>query len=445
MNVVDFFNETYKHKPKPYRYNEFVAKKNHVDKDQVLEAKRETADQQTSFIDKNGKLKYNLRKINELPQFIAMLSANIALPLVCEQIVFNLEFLIGYFTEKSVDEILDYFNKIGLSASYALSEQATNAFKQIKYFNLLLLQKGYTIKQAPFSAGTIILESLILFKNHFNYVESFLEQYDQHSYKTCSLIVPYQFLPPPGSDNFLFQYDFYNQPIYKCVIGSDNDENLFILMADRLALFNMSSLWNSGSILIEKSNDPILFLALYLDESEEKKSGKENVELKDHEGGFMIANKHTLWSYSFQGLKVLKKVYHDHEITNVSSINETFVLVSFKEKNYLDIYDWKKGSLALRKVFDQKIMFAVTNSDKQRIFDYPSEKEYKISIGFESGSIETYRLKKKMKLGVDETNSASDVNDHIVAEEKINIILEEEVTFNYHLTYIKLNYYHILH
>jgi hypothetical protein len=41
-----------------------------------------------------------------------------------------------------------------------------------------------------------------------------------------------------------------------------------------------------------------------------------------------------------------------------------------------------------------------------------------------------------MKLGVDGTNSASDVNDHIVAEEKINIILEEEVTFNYHFTYI---------
>ena len=140
MNVVDFFNETYKHKPKPYRYNEFVAKKNHVDKDQVLEAKRETADQQTSFIDKNGKLKYNLRKINELPQFIAMLSANIALPLVCEQIVFNLEFLIGYFTEKSVDEILDYFN-CHLSSKYALSEQATNAFKQIEYLQKLFLQK----------------------------------------------------------------------------------------------------------------------------------------------------------------------------------------------------------------------------------------------------------------------------------------------------------------
>ena len=203
-----------------------------------------------------------------------------------------------------------------------------------------------------------------------------------------------------------------------------------MLMADRLALFNMSSLWNSGSILIEKSNDPILFLALYLDESEEKKSGKENVELKDHEGGFMIANKHTLWSYSFQGLKVLKKVYHDLEITNVSSINETFVLVSFKEKNYLDIYDWKKGSLALRKVFDQKIMFAVTNSDKQRIFDYPSEKEYKISIGFESGSIETYRLnEKKMEDKETKIKKTSASNHFIVAEEKIDIILEEEVIF----------------
>jgi len=316
MNVIDFFNETYKHKPKPYRYNEFLAKKNHIDKDQVLEAKRETADQQTSFIDKNGKLKYNLRKINELPEFIARLKPNMSYPLVCEHVFFNFEFLMGYLTHKSANEIMDYINHFPLHSTYKLTEETEKIAIQIHFFRLILHQVIFNVTNCPSSAGAKILESLMVFQKHFNYIESFLEQYDQQSYRTCSLMLPYQIASTPASD-ILIKYDKHNQPIYKCVFDGDDDK-LFMVLADRLALFSLKDLKDYGATLIESSSDPILFLALYLDESEEKESGKGNVELKDYEGGFMIANKHTLWSYSFQGLKVLKKKKLQLQTTSLS-------------------------------------------------------------------------------------------------------------------------------
>ena len=68
-NVVDFFNETWKNKPKPYKYNQYLAKKKHLTSNEAEEV-RETSIQSTMFIGPDGKLIYNKRKIMELPTFL---------------------------------------------------------------------------------------------------------------------------------------------------------------------------------------------------------------------------------------------------------------------------------------------------------------------------------------------------------------------------------------
>ena len=104
-NVVDFFNEKWKNKPKPYRYNKFVAKKKNL-KSEEAEEIRDTALQPTSFFDSNGNLTFNKRKITELPRFISQLTPNLSVPLACENIFFNYQFLSGMFYCCSYDEII---------------------------------------------------------------------------------------------------------------------------------------------------------------------------------------------------------------------------------------------------------------------------------------------------------------------------------------------------
>lgn len=426
MNVVDFFNETYKEKPKPYQYNEYVARKNKVQDGQVLEAKRETADQQTTYTDKDGNVRYNLRKINEFPQFIAKLKPNVAFPLVCKYIFFNYEFLMGYLKHRTANDMMAYMQTFQDASSYKLSDEATNAQTHITYFRLLMLQLVYNLIECPSSAGSKIVESLILFKSHMNYVESFIEQHDQEAYKNCSLIVPYQLAEPPASD-FIFKYDKHNQPIYKCVFDREADK-LFMVLSDRVALFNMSTAKECGSVQIEKPNDPICFLTLYLDtdgnDSSDDEDGDTN--LKDLEGGFLLANKNTLWSYTFQGLKVLKKEYHGLEITNVSAINERLALVSLKDVNYCYIYDWRKGEIALRKEFKERIRFATTDSDKSKTFNYPSDTELTITLGFESGAIGHYLLNEKLRqVGKNKGLDSDDIGS--VGEEETPDLVQNRV------------------
>jgi len=97
MNVVDFFNETWKFKPKPYTYNEYIRKKKKLQEGAGLEECRESDLQPTVYVDNDGNMRYNMRKINELPNFIAQLTSNVASPLACDLIFFNHTFLLGMF------------------------------------------------------------------------------------------------------------------------------------------------------------------------------------------------------------------------------------------------------------------------------------------------------------------------------------------------------------
>ncbi|RMZ94530.1 NACHT and WD repeat domain-containing 2-like, partial [Brachionus plicatilis] len=129
-NVIDFFNETWKNKPKPYKYNEYLAKKFGL-KDRKSKETRETGIQATMFVDQNGTIRYNKRKINELPDFISKLTPNVSLPLICELVFFDLNFLSEIF------DLIDPFSSI---SSYAMTRDTKNAINELSIFEFALLQ-----------------------------------------------------------------------------------------------------------------------------------------------------------------------------------------------------------------------------------------------------------------------------------------------------------------
>lgn len=118
LNVIDFFNETWKNKPKPYRYNEYLNAKKKVGSGESLEEVRDTTMQPTVFYDKNGKIQYNSRKINEFPKFISKLKPQMAAGLACDHIYFNYNFFTGMYVLTETDIIFENLKKFESKSSY---------------------------------------------------------------------------------------------------------------------------------------------------------------------------------------------------------------------------------------------------------------------------------------------------------------------------------------
>jgi len=219
MNVVDFFNETWKNKPKPYKYNEYVAKKKKLKSNESQEV-RNTTMQPTLFVGPDGRIKYNKRKITEFPSFISQLTANLAVPLACEHVFFNYEFITGLFTCSSFNEITDQLQRFTDGSSYNMLEK--RALSELKMMSLIFLQAGSLMGDFPTQTASFILTRALRFNNYFKFFTQLIDQYDRFSYKQSALIVPCQFLQTPGAD-LIFQLDKHSFPIRATVIGGDND------------------------------------------------------------------------------------------------------------------------------------------------------------------------------------------------------------------------------
>ncbi len=153
-NITDFFNETWKHTPKPFKYNEFVAKKKNLASTQCEEV-RNTGMQPTFLVDEKTKLvNYNKRKLREMPTFVAGLTQNLAIPLGAKYIWFNYHFLTGMLLLTDLSEITKcLIELIEKRSSYAVSAECTATLKELRTMVLLFLQSCITMKNFPRSCN----------------------------------------------------------------------------------------------------------------------------------------------------------------------------------------------------------------------------------------------------------------------------------------------------
>lgn len=93
--MVDLYKETWKGKNKPFKVqnSNLLSKYNLSGSDGELESNRLITSQPIMFVDANGQVQFNKRKLNEMPKFIAQLTASLALPLVAEEVMFNYQFM----------------------------------------------------------------------------------------------------------------------------------------------------------------------------------------------------------------------------------------------------------------------------------------------------------------------------------------------------------------
>ena len=89
------FIETWKGKNKPLKIEDpKLIKKYKLDKSGgEIQANRFTTSQPIEFIDVDGRVQYNKRKLNVLPYFLSKLPGDISLPIAADEVLFNYSFM----------------------------------------------------------------------------------------------------------------------------------------------------------------------------------------------------------------------------------------------------------------------------------------------------------------------------------------------------------------
>ena len=336
-NVIHFFNETWKKIPKPYKYNEYVAQKKNLTTKETQET-RNTAMQPTIFIDNCGNRKYNKRKITELSEFATKLTFSLRIKIFCEYIFFNYEFLSGMFHCLSLSEISEFIRKAHEASSVETlkdNDAQMKSLNEIKLMAFMFLQCSGDMNEHPNSAiSQIVVRSL----RYYGYLKNFtnlIDQYDRSSHLDCQLLVPYQFLDSPGGD-LILQLNKHLMPITACTISSDNDNSYSFSLSDNLVCFCTSTAVELGRIPVIKTESSYNLLITYI-VNRFKRS--KMIPLKSTSGGFLIADKHSFISYSFDSNIYFRKIFENEVINGIYMISSNHVLVGFACKNYVNIYN----------------------------------------------------------------------------------------------------------
>jgi hypothetical protein len=386
-NVVDFFNETWKKKPKPFKYNEFIAKKEKLNTNDAAEI-RDTSVQPTTFVDSNGNVKYNLRKLNELPAFIKQLTSNLALVLACEHIFFNYEFLLGLFMHCDMREIIDILNNLTSSSSYNISEEAAAADFELNVFNLILLQCGVAAKSHPKSALLQMLSRCLNFYGVSKYMTKLIDEYDRQVSNENTLILSYQHLDAPQGSGLIFQMDSHAMPITHTILGMDS---LIFSLSNKLHLFNIELVKEMGETQLSENelfNDLIVYLDNNNDDVDIKKAP-----LKSHLGFFVVHTKFECKVYAYDGTLLFHKTF-ESEILAIILLSPKHLLVSFKNANHFDIYNVFTAKLYLSLNFVANIEQIFSNTNKKYINErkhYDNDFIFLVLV-FETNNIECFQI-----------------------------------------------------
>ena len=313
----------------------------------LAEESRNTTAQTTTYIDDDGVIRYNKRKITELPGFIAQMTPNISYPLAAKHVFFNYEFLSGLFACISVPEIFEAMQKYSSGSSYSLSEEARIALTELNYLNILFYQCMISMSDHANSVSVQILSRVLIFYGYLPYLTDFIKQSDKYSKNQCALLAPYQSLLPPGMGP-LFALEKHSRPIHSAIFA--NKSPLIFTLSTKIHAINLNELDDLGEIELPKLNEPDYFkqMIVYFE-----KIPDDNVkQFKLIKGRVIVISSNCLFSINFDSNEIFIKMFEHTKIKSISQISQRHVLVVFDQEKYFEIYDFYTGELVLIQKFD---------------------------------------------------------------------------------------------
>ncbi len=328
---------------------------------EVAQASRNTTSQTITFVGEDGIIRYNKRKITELPGFIVQMTPNISIPLASKHIYFNYEFLHGMFACTPASEIFESLKTFSNGSSYTLSGEALLALKELKFLNFLFIQCIMSMSDYADSIATQILSRTLIFNGSIPLLTELFKQADDNSKNHCALIAAYQSLPPPGIGP-LFALEKHSKPIY-CTLFAAGE--IVFTLSTKVHAISLAGLINLGEIELPKLNEPDHYKQMIINFEESSESSGTYSSLKLIKGKVIVISNHTLYSINLDSTSSIIKICEDKIINSIRHLSPKHVLVTYEHERYFEVYNFYSGQVVFVQNFDFKIkFFPLTNSEE---------------------------------------------------------------------------------
>ena len=254
QNILEFYDQTWTGKPKPFRLNEYLTKKYKKAEDS---ADRLITPQPTTYVTSTGITHFNKRKICEMPYCISNMSTPLAVEKACELVFFNFEFLRAKLIYQGVTGALDDLKCLFANKTLWNSNSKTHTmYLQLKLLQKLLIMCGAQIDDDQNCLGYQLTSRLLYFygKQDYEYVTCLIDAADKDTSKLCSFLSPYHQQQVPGgfliSNYFkhkeaitkvtciipyIFTYSMQKINVY--LVSQDTSEHLFEVKLPKLENF----------------------------------------------------------------------------------------------------------------------------------------------------------------------------------------------------------------
>ena len=219
QNIIDFYNENWKGKQKPFQMNEYLKKK-YKNVKQTL-AERYVTSQPIKYIGSDGKMRYNKRKLTELPNCLANINNAFGLEKACELVYYNYEFMHSKFFCDTINEIDDELKKLLGEDTQATTNSADkakqNTLAQLKLYQRSMPLCGNLISDQPDCLSFQLTSRLLNYYGVFKHITQFIDDCDRLSPNVCAFISPYMQQHSPGS-YLISSIPKHNEPILRVII-----------------------------------------------------------------------------------------------------------------------------------------------------------------------------------------------------------------------------------
>ncbi|CAF4090255.1 unnamed protein product [Adineta steineri] len=257
QNLIDLFKETWKGKNKPLKIDDpkLVQKYKLDQSDGEIQANRFTTSQPIEFIDVDGRIQYNKRKLNELPQFLDKLTVDIAVPIAAEEILFNYSFMHAKF---SCSPFLDIQNEIKLfeeKSSYQAAKIAGEIQKEIAILNMIYLLCGHLLNEYPDNYAFEVTSRLGILYSMKPNITNLIKQCDEQSPRHCALIVPYCQTQPPGN-GLVYAMNKHTMPVVD--LDFTEKQMASVSLSNKIIVINMQTGNTAVDIQLPKLNESYL-------------------------------------------------------------------------------------------------------------------------------------------------------------------------------------------
>ncbi|CAF3642827.1 unnamed protein product [Rotaria sordida] len=257
QNVVDLFKETWKGKNKPFKIDDpkLVNKYKLDESAGEIQANRFTTSQPVEFIDVDGRIQYNKRKLNELPQFLIKLAPDIAIPIASEEIFFNYSFMHAKFSCSSFMDIQNDIDQFESVSSYKSSDEVRMSQKELSILRMTYLLFGLLLNEYPDNFAFELTSRLVTLYGLKTYITNLLKQCDEQSPRHCALIVPYCQVQPPGN-GLIYSMNKHTMPVVD--LDFANNQMAAISLSNKIIVINMRTGNTAVDIKLPKLNEPYL-------------------------------------------------------------------------------------------------------------------------------------------------------------------------------------------